>query len=70
MMLEMVAVGAIAMQFELRMPCRATRSRSASQSSVAERSTLDVAAARVGEQLERVDAAGCPRLHSEPANDA
>ena len=32
MMLEMVAVGAIAMQLELRMPCTLMRSRNASQS--------------------------------------
>ena len=37
-MLEMVAVGAIATQFELRMPCSAMRLRSAAQSSVALRS--------------------------------
>ena len=32
MMLEIVAVGAIATQFELRMPCSLMRARSASQS--------------------------------------
>jgi hypothetical protein len=39
MMLEIVAVGAIATQFELRMPCCLMRARSAGQSWVAERST-------------------------------
>jgi len=38
-MLAMVAVGAMAMQFELRMPCFLMRPRSESQSSVAERSS-------------------------------
>ena len=33
MMLEMVAVGAMAMQFELRIPCSLMRARKASQSS-------------------------------------
>ena len=39
MMLEMVAVGAMATQLLLRMPCWAMRSRSAFQSMVDERST-------------------------------
>jgi hypothetical protein len=39
MMLEIVAVGAIATQLELRMPSAAILRRRASQSSVAERST-------------------------------
>ena len=39
MMLDMVAVGAIATQFELRMPYKAMRLRSTSQSSVVVRST-------------------------------
>ncbi|WP_423598150.1 hypothetical protein [Roseateles sp. MS654] len=39
MMLEMVAVGAMATQLLLRMPSRAILARSASQSSVLERST-------------------------------
>ena len=39
MMLEMVAVGAIATQLELRMPSRAIFLRKASQSSVEDRST-------------------------------
>ncbi|MNH42881.1 hypothetical protein D3C79_1046710 [compost metagenome] len=39
MMFEMVAVGAIAMQFELRMPCCLMRARRLSQSIVLDRST-------------------------------
>ena len=39
MMLEIVAVGAIATQLELRMPCCLMRARSASQSIVADSST-------------------------------
>ena len=54
-MFEIVAVGAIARQFELRMPTARTRSRSASQSSVRPRSTSSRRRARRVEQLERVD---------------
>ena len=54
MMLEIVAVGAIATQFELRMPCSLMRSRSASQSSVDDAVDFDVAAALFRQQLERV----------------
>ena len=39
MMLAMVAVGAMAMQLELRMPCWRMRLRSVSQSRRAERSS-------------------------------
>ncbi len=65
MMFEIVAVGAIATQFELRIPWLAMRARSASQVHRARRVNLDVAAARLGEQLHGV-CGRMPRSQSEP----
>jgi len=66
MMLEIVAVGAMATQFELRMPTSLMRVRSASQSSVDDVSTSTYpprcSASSLSESSGRM-----PRSHSEPA---
>ena len=60
MMLEIVAVGAIAITFELRMPCRSTLLRSASQSSRWVRSWSRSPPAVRSQDLDRVDRQDAP----------
>ncbi len=63
--LEMVAVGAIAMVLELRMPIVFTRSRSGAQSSVVERSRSSASRACASHSIESIGST--PLDHSEPS---
>ncbi len=66
-MLEMVAVGAMARQFELRIPCSRMRTRSSSQSSC-ERGTIDEDGhAALLSSRSSVSSGSRPRSHLEPA---
>ncbi len=70
-MLEIVAVGAIATQFELRMPCSPIRARRAFQSSVDERSMSTSAlpsasVPRCSDSRSRVSIGRMPLSQSEP----
>ena len=65
MMLEIVAVGAIATQLELRMPSWAILLRKASQSSVDERSTSTYPP-RADASMSSVSIGRMPRSHKEP----
>ena len=66
MMFAIVAVGAIAITFELRMPWAAIFARSGAQSSRPPRDDVDRLAALVLEQLARVSCGSRPRSHFEP----
>ena len=66
-MLEIVAVGAIAITFELRMPVDLTRSRKRSQSSAMPQSIASSPRASANSSIESIGK--MPRLHSEPSND-
>ncbi|CFO06317.1 Uncharacterised protein [Bordetella pertussis] len=68
MILEIVAVGAIAMQFELRMPCSLMRERNVSQSSELESSTSTLPP-RSSRSIASVSCGRMPRDHSEPSYD-
>lgn len=67
-MFAMVAVGAMAMTFEFRMPCL-TFSRIACQSIVDSRSTSSSPSPRLRARSSIESIGRMPRDHSEPSND-
>ena len=68
-MLAMVAVGAMAIVFELRMPCAATLAYTGAQSSRRVRFT-SIGVPRSASSSASVSNGSRPRSHFEPANDA
>ncbi len=69
-MLEIVAVGAMAITLELRIPLVRTRSRRVSQSSRVVRSTSKFSPPRAWATSSRESIGRMPRLHSEPSKDS
>ena len=65
---EIVAVGAIAMVFELRMPCFLTCSRTGVQSSLPPRLTVDSHTPFLFKKIDRI-LREKPRSHFEPLYD-